>query len=58
MIKEFLVVQLSIPDNIISISILAKLSKDYWNVVKNIIMNESIVFFPSHTLCKLQIFVL
>jgi hypothetical protein len=40
MIKEISVVQLGIPDNIISVSILAKLSKDYWNVVDNIIMNE------------------
>lgn len=54
MINEFAVVQLGIPDDIISISILAKLSKDLWNVVDNIIMNESIVFYPSLTLKKLQ----
>ncbi|KAI7933821.1 hypothetical protein MJO29_016659 [Puccinia striiformis f. sp. tritici] len=54
MIREFSIVHLGIPDDIISISVLAKLSKDYWNVVDNIIMNESIIFFPSRTLRKLQ----
>jgi hypothetical protein len=54
MINEFSVVQLGIPDNIISISILAKLSREHWNVVNNIILNESIVFFPTRTLKKLQ----
>ncbi|PLW22454.1 hypothetical protein PCASD_11632 [Puccinia coronata f. sp. avenae] len=47
MIKEILVVQLGMQDDVISMSILAKLSKDYWKVVDNIIMNESIIFFPS-----------
>jgi hypothetical protein len=42
-----------IHDNIISISILAKLSKDYWNVVNNLIMNESNLT-PSCTLQNLQ----
>ncbi|OAV85527.1 hypothetical protein PTTG_30459, partial [Puccinia triticina 1-1 BBBD Race 1] len=32
MIRDFAIVQLGIPDDIISISVLAKLSKDYWNV--------------------------
>ncbi|OAV85215.1 hypothetical protein PTTG_30694 [Puccinia triticina 1-1 BBBD Race 1] len=54
MIRDFAIVQLGIPDDIISISILAKLSRDYWNVVDNIIMNESVIFFPSRTLQKLQ----
>ncbi|OAV97462.1 hypothetical protein PTTG_26063 [Puccinia triticina 1-1 BBBD Race 1] len=54
MIREFAIVQLGIPDNIVSISILAKLTKDYWNVVDNIIMSESVIFFPSPTLQKLQ----
>jgi hypothetical protein len=54
MMNEFAVVQLGIPDDIISISILAKLSREHWNVVDNIILNESIVFFPSQTLKKLQ----
>ncbi|EFP85720.1 uncharacterized protein PGTG_11049 [Puccinia graminis f. sp. tritici CRL 75-36-700-3] len=54
MIRECALVQLGIPDDIISISILAKLSKDYWNVVDNIIMNEAIIFFPSRTLKKLR----
>ncbi|KAI7964700.1 hypothetical protein MJO29_002798 [Puccinia striiformis f. sp. tritici] len=54
MIREFSIVHLGIPDDIISISVLAKLSKDYWNVVDNIIMNKSIIFFPSRTLRKLQ----
>ncbi|OAV85818.1 hypothetical protein PTTG_30247, partial [Puccinia triticina 1-1 BBBD Race 1] len=54
MIREFAIVQLGIPDDIISISVLAKLTKDYWNVVDNIIMNESVIFFPSCTLQKLQ----
>jgi hypothetical protein len=53
MIRECAIVQLGIPDNIISISILAKLSKDYWNVVGNIIVNEAIIFYPSCTLKKL-----
>jgi hypothetical protein len=54
MVKELSIVKLiGIPDNIISISILAKLSKDYWNVVNNLIMNETILT-PSRTLRKLQ----
>jgi hypothetical protein len=54
MMNKFSVVQLGIPDDIISISILAKLSREYWNIVDNIILNKSIVFFPSQTLKKLQ----
>jgi hypothetical protein len=54
MINEFSVVQLGIPDDIISILILAKLTREHWNIVNNIIMNESIVFFLSLTLKKLQ----
>jgi hypothetical protein len=54
MIRECAIVQLGIPDDIILISILAKLSKDYWNVVDNIIMNEAIIFYPSQTLKKLR----
>jgi hypothetical protein len=54
MINEFSVIQLGIPDDIISISILAKLSREHWNVVDNIILNKSIVFFPTRTLKKLQ----
>jgi hypothetical protein len=40
MVKELPIVKLGIPDNIILISILAKLSKDYWNVFDNLIMNK------------------
>ena len=40
MINKFLVVQLGIPDNIIYILILAKLTCKHWNIVNNIIMNE------------------
>ena len=54
MIKEILIVQLGIPDNIISILILAKLFKDFWNVVDNIMMNKSIIFFSIQMLLKLQ----
>ncbi|OAV89748.1 hypothetical protein PTTG_28586 [Puccinia triticina 1-1 BBBD Race 1] len=54
MIQEFVIVNLGIPDDIISIFVLAKLTRDYWNVVNNIIMNELIIFFPSRTLQKLQ----
>ena len=54
MMNKFSVVQLGIPDDIISISILAKLLRKYCNVVNNIILNKSIFFFPSCTLKKLQ----
>jgi hypothetical protein len=54
MINKFVVIQLGIPDDIISISILAKLSREHWNVVANIIMNEAVVFYPNLTLKKLQ----
>jgi hypothetical protein len=47
-------VQLGVPDNILSFSILAKLNKDLWNVVDNIIMNKVIVKSPQATLSKLQ----
>jgi hypothetical protein len=53
MVKELFIVKLGIPDDIISISILAKLSKDYWNVVDNLIMNKPSLT-PSRTLRKLQ----
>ncbi|OAV94782.1 hypothetical protein PTTG_26879 [Puccinia triticina 1-1 BBBD Race 1] len=54
MIREFAIVQLGIPDDIILILVLAKLSKNYWNVVNNLTMNKSVIFFPSRTLQKLQ----
>ena len=53
MVKELFIVKLGIPDNIISISILAKLSKDYWNVVNNLIMKKENLS-PSRILRKLQ----
>lgn len=54
MLLEIALVRLGIPDNILSFSILAKLSKDMYNVVNNIILNEVIVKRPSVTLLKLQ----
>ncbi|OAV91899.1 hypothetical protein PTTG_27847 [Puccinia triticina 1-1 BBBD Race 1] len=47
MIRDFSIVQLGILDDIVLILILAKLTKDCWNVFDNIIMNN-------HTICKLQ----
>lgn len=38
-----MLIKLGVPDNILSFSILAKLSEDMYNVVDNIIMNEVIV---------------
>ncbi|KAI7956353.1 hypothetical protein MJO29_007752 [Puccinia striiformis f. sp. tritici] len=53
-IQQFPTLQIGVPDDLISISILAKLSKDMYNVVDNIVMNESIVHFPKLTIKKLQ----
>ncbi|KNZ62507.1 uncharacterized protein VP01_12626g1 [Puccinia sorghi] len=43
MLTEIAFVRLGVPDNILSFSILAKLSEDLYNVMDNIIMNEVIV---------------
>lgn len=54
MMNEIAIVNLGVPDDILSFSILAKLSEDLHNVVDNIIMNEIIVASPDATLTKLQ----
>ncbi|KNZ52963.1 uncharacterized protein VP01_3383g2 [Puccinia sorghi] len=54
MLNKIAVCKLGVPDNILSFSILAKLSEDLYNVVDNIIMNEVICESPAATLTKLQ----
>jgi hypothetical protein len=54
MLIKIALVKLGVPDNILCFSILSKLSKDLWNVVDNIIMNEVIIESPNATLTKLQ----
>ncbi|KNZ44439.1 uncharacterized protein VP01_9168g1, partial [Puccinia sorghi] len=54
MLTEIALVKLGVPDNILSFSILAKLSEDLYNMVDNIIINEIIVESPNATLTKLQ----
>jgi hypothetical protein len=54
MLTEIAVCKLGVPENILSFSILSKLSEDMYNVVDNIIMNEVICESPSATLTKLQ----
>jgi hypothetical protein len=54
MLNKISVCKLGVPDNILSFSILSKLSEDMYNVVNNIIMNKVICESPSATLTKLQ----
>jgi hypothetical protein len=54
MLTEIAVYKLGVPKNILSFSILSKLSKNMHNVVDNIIMNEVICKIPSATLTKFQ----
>ena len=54
MLTKIALVKLGVPNNILSFSILAKLSEDLWNVVDNIILNKVIVESPAATLTKLQ----
>ena len=53
-LNEISIFKLGVPDEVLSYSILAKLSQDLWNVVDNIIMNEELVKNPAKTLAKLQ----
>jgi hypothetical protein len=46
--------KVDVPYNILSFSILAKLNKNLWSVVNNIIRNEAIIENPQATLTKLQ----
>ena len=54
MLTKIALVKLSVPNNILSFSILSKLSEDLWNVVDNIIMNKVLIKSPNATLTKLQ----
>jgi hypothetical protein len=54
MLNEIRMLNLGVPDNILSFSILAKLSEDLYNIVDNIIMNEIICENPTAVLLKLQ----
>ena len=54
MLTEIAVCKLGVPENILSFSILSKLSKDMYNIVDNIIMNKVICKSPAATLTKLQ----
>ena len=54
LINGISIVKLGVPDDVLCYSILAKLSKNLWNVVDNIIMNEELVKHPDATLAKLQ----
>ncbi|PLW26249.1 hypothetical protein PCANC_26631 [Puccinia coronata f. sp. avenae] len=54
LLTEIALVKLGVPENILSFSILSKLSEDLWNVVDNIIMNEVLIKSPNTTLTKLQ----
>ncbi|KAI7957570.1 hypothetical protein MJO28_004665, partial [Puccinia striiformis f. sp. tritici] len=54
MLNEIQMLNLGVPDNILSFSILAKLSKDLYNLIDNIIMNEVICESPTAVLSKLQ----
>jgi hypothetical protein len=54
MLTEIALVILGIPDNILSFSILSKLSEDLWHVVENIIMNKVLIKSPNATLMKLK----
>lgn len=54
MLTEIAICKLGVPENILSLSILSKLSEDLYNVFDNIIMNEVIVESPAATLTKLQ----
>ncbi|KAI7944826.1 hypothetical protein MJO28_010521 [Puccinia striiformis f. sp. tritici] len=54
MLNEIRMLNLGVPDNILSFSILAKLSEDLYNLVDNIIMNEVICENPTAVLSKLQ----
>ncbi|KAI7940222.1 hypothetical protein MJO28_013874 [Puccinia striiformis f. sp. tritici] len=54
LLNEIRLLQLGVPDNILSFSILAKLSEDMYNIVDNIIMNEVICENPAAVLSKLQ----
>ncbi|KAI7956645.1 hypothetical protein MJO28_003740 [Puccinia striiformis f. sp. tritici] len=54
LLNEIRMLQLGVPDNILSFSILAKLSEDMYNIVDNIIMNEVICESPAAVLMKLQ----
>ncbi|POW21890.1 hypothetical protein PSHT_01837 [Puccinia striiformis] len=53
-LNEVRMLQLGVPDNILSFSILAKLSEDLYNLVDNIIMNDVICENPTAVLSKLQ----
>jgi hypothetical protein len=54
MLTKIPLVKLGVPDNILSFSILSKLSEDLWNMVDNIIMNEVLIKSFNATLTKLQ----
>lgn len=54
LINEIAIVKLGVPDEILCYSILAKLSKNMWNIVDSIIMNEQLMAHPDATLAKLQ----
>ncbi|KAI7951517.1 hypothetical protein MJO28_007201 [Puccinia striiformis f. sp. tritici] len=54
MLNELTMVSIGAPENILSFTILAKLSEDLYNVVNNIIMNEVICESPNAVLIKLQ----
>lgn len=53
-INEFSIINLGIPDDVISISFLAKLTEPLWKIVDSIILNEEIVKDPHKTLQKLS----